>query len=445
MSAPSGSRLIVRHLAAIVLVSVIFTTAATMYQVHTLRANGRLERDSTLTLIERSYLPPLAAGLFFFDDYQIQLLGEGIILLPHVVAVSVFERQGEHEVEVAAAGDPTAANGETHRFPLVYRYQDELRHIGSLQVTTSMRDIHAQFHSQLRVTIVTNLLKIFGFAVVVLVVAQRMIFRHLSATARFLRGIDPGGTTPTNLTIARRRTVGGRADELDEITDAINTLLRRTHDALQDRAALLHELFHRTGNMMQNTRAILKLQSARGADVKQIRAFVRAVDNRILAMALAHQKLYQSGSLSRITMRGYLTELAGEIVGSYRLPPGRVRLVTDIDDLPLLIDSAVPCGLLVSELLSNSLQHAFPDGRSGTITITFHRGDENEYRLTVSDDGVGVHRSLSDLARESTGIRSVVEITARQLNGTADLSSRQGARWSISFSEAAYQERVHIG
>ncbi len=444
-TASPSSRLAVRHLLAVILVTFFFSTGTLLYQVRIQYTRGIQALNDVLEMIEESYLPPVAAGVFYFDDPQLRLLAEGIALLPYVESIVVLERQSGEETPLVVAGDASIRNGETREFPLLYDYDGTTREIGALHVTTSLDRLREQILQQILVTSVATLLTILGFAVIILVVVQRMVFRHLGAITTFVHDLDPEHLTGRKLVLDRKTRDARGPDELEEITVAINTMLGRLDRAVKEKKALLQELYHRTGNMMQSVRAILRLQSSRNRDNAPLQEMVRAVDNRILAMALVHQKLYQGGNLSRIDMREYFGDLAREIFRSYpRLDP-RVRLKTDIEELSLLIDTAIRCGMVLCELLSNSLQHAFPADRGGTITIALCRTPDGRYRLTVADDGVGAGSGFYDRRHDAIGIQSVTAIVETQLRGRIDFDGRDGVRWIILFSDDVYRERVSNG
>ncbi|MBD3317587.1 MAG: PAS domain S-box protein, partial [Chitinivibrionales bacterium] len=162
----------------------------------------------------------------------------------------------------------------------------------------------------------------------------------------------------------------------------------RLKRSLREKETLLQEIYHRTKNNMQVISSFLELQSA-GSDCPDVHRIIHDSITRIRAMALAHEKLYKSKSLSHIGMKEYLTTLA-------RLPaeggggtPERIHLQFDIEDIQALIDIAIPCGLIVNELVTNAYKHAFAGGRRGTITLSLHRSDTHQLTLIVDDNGIG--------------------------------------------------------
>ena len=128
---------------------------------------------------------------------------------------------------------------------------------------------------------------------------------------------------------------------------------------------------------------------------------LRECQNRVASMALIHDKLYRASDLARVSFGEYVRDLTNNILTSYALPARSVRVRLDIDDLSLSLDHAVPCGLILNELMSNCLKHAFPVGHSGTISVGFHAEGEEELCLVVRDDGVGVPADV-DLGRTSS-------------------------------------------
>lgn len=448
------SRLAYRHFLAVLLVTVVISAGELLSQARVQFNRGTSELDEVLETIENSYLPSVATGVFFFDEQQVQLLAEGIALLPYVNTVFVLERRAERNVPIVSAGaEPsTVENEQIHEYPLYYDSEGERREVGLLRVITDFDQLRAQIAEQLRVSTAAHLLRIIGFAVVILLVVQRMVFRHLWTITRFFEEFDPEDPGKKELILTRRAFFLRNPDELDEITTAINSMLHRQERALKERSALVQELFHRTGNTVQSVQAILHLQSSRHSDNEPLQMAVRAANNRILAIALAQQKLYLGGNLSRIGMEEYLSELAQEIFQSYQPRDGALQLKTHIEGVSVLIDTAIPCGMVVCELLSNSLEHAFPDegdgggeSTAGTIAISLTQTAGDGYTLTVSDNGAGLG-SVFDIRRDGgMGIQVVLSIVEDQLNGQATCEADNGVHWSIQFSDTVYRERVAHG
>ena len=162
--------------------------------------------------------------------------------------------------------------------------------------------------------------------------------------------------------------------------------------SLQEKEILLREIHHRVKNNMQVISSLFNLQAGHIKD-ENARRMLKEGQLRIRSMALVHEKLYQSRDLSRVDFANYLRSLSAHLFQFFKVDAGRIRLETDLEDVHLDINSAVPCGLLVSELISNALKHAFPGDRKGTVGIGLQRRKDGIVELRVADDGVGVSRS----------------------------------------------------
>jgi PAS domain S-box-containing protein len=185
--------------------------------------------------------------------------------------------------------------------------------------------------------------------------------------------------------------------------------------SLREKEVLLKEVHHRVKNNLQIVTSLLYLQAMR-ADDARLGELLRESRDRIASIALVHQQLYEAPELSRIPFDTYVRDLAASLYRSYGVSPERIALRVAADGLVLSVGTAVPCGLVLNELLSNALKYAFPDGRSGTISIELAlEGDT--FRLRVSDDGVGLPDDLERRARTSLGMK-LIERLAAQLGAT---------------------------
>lgn len=209
--------------------------------------------------------------------------------------------------------------------------------------------------------------------------------------------------------------------------------------SLAEKETLLRELYHRTKNNMQVIRAMLSLRAAR-AGSPEVDAIVRETDRRIQAMSMVHQMLYRSQDLSVIDLGQYMGDLATLLMKSHRLTSERIALEVDAGELRTSIDVAIPCGLILNELMSNALRHAFPEGRSGTIRIRLSRSAPDAIEMVFSDDGVGAPPRLVPRAQDSLGFRTIIALTEQQLRGEAAFESGRGVTWRLRFREATDSE-----
>ena len=205
--------------------------------------------------------------------------------------------------------------------------------------------------------------------------------------------------------------------------DAVNT-------SLQEKEVLLKAINHRVKNNLQIISSLLSLQSRDIHDEQTLRSF-RVSQDRIKAMALIHEKLYQSDDLARIDIGEYINSLADDLRSSYGLGSQDVNLTIDVDNILLGVDTAIPCGVIVNELVSNSLKHAFPEDRAGEIEISFREADD-QYTMIFRDDGVGLPGHL-DVRRPSSLGLTIVNALVGQLSGAIDLGRNIGTEISITF------------
>jgi len=217
----------------------------------------------------------------------------------------------------------------------------------------------------------------------------------------------------------------GTVQDITERRQAEDLILR----SLKEKEVLLKEIHHRVKNNMQVISSLLNLQAKGFADTA-VRAVFEEARNRVNSMALIHQKLYQSQDLAHINFNEYLKNLVAGIAETYKLR----NVVLSVDNEPVAIDVnvGIPCGLIVNELVSNCLKHAFPDGRKGTITVGIKRSSEGNAVLSVADNGIGFPANVDFRSTSSLGLQLVNVLTA-QIRGTIKLSQAEGTKFSITF------------
>jgi len=202
--------------------------------------------------------------------------------------------------------------------------------------------------------------------------------------------------------------------------------------SLREKEVLLREIHHRVKNNLQVISSLLRLQSQQ-VEGKQYAEMLRESQNRIRSMALIHEALHRSQNLADIAFRDYIEHLANDLFRSYGVSASRIRLNIEAESLLLGIDRAIPCGLIVNELLSNAIKHAFPEGRQGEITICFHSVNERELELAISDDGIGIPKDVSFGYGGSLGLYLVKILAEDQLHGEMELDRSKGTAFRITF------------
>ena len=208
--------------------------------------------------------------------------------------------------------------------------------------------------------------------------------------------------------------------------------------SLAEKEVLIQEVHHRVKNNLAVIASLLRLQATTISDEK-LAAALRDSQNRVESMALIHEQLYSNGDLREVDLARHASLLAHGLFHSYGVDPARISCQVSVEPLLLGVDQAIPAGLILNELVSNALKHAFPDGRSGMVTIEGGRGN-GRVQLTVRDDGVGLSQDHEPALQQTPKSHhigmQIVEILVRQLKGTFKTASLSPATFTISFPEA---------
>ncbi|HAX49093.1 MAG TPA: PAS domain S-box protein [Ignavibacteria bacterium] len=210
--------------------------------------------------------------------------------------------------------------------------------------------------------------------------------------------------------------------------------------SLKQKDMLLKEIHHRVKNNLQIISSLIKLQSSHVKD-KEIHSLFAESQNRIKTMALIHEKLYRSTDISVIEFYDYIKNLVDSLYASYGMSTERVRPVIEFRSIYLDIDTAIPCGLIINEVISNCLKYAFPDLRKGQITIDLEEKSESEYLLTIHDNGIGIPAEVNFANTNSLGLK-LIKILSEQLGGSAELNRDKGTEFRILFKRANYLRRT---
>jgi PAS domain S-box-containing protein len=199
--------------------------------------------------------------------------------------------------------------------------------------------------------------------------------------------------------------------------------------SLKEKDLLVREVYHRVKNNLQTISSLLSLQSESIADPATREMFIEN-QHRIRSMTMIHERLYRSTSLARIDMREYLQGLANSLFRSYAVNRN-ITLNVDVRDVVLSADASIVCGLIVNELLSNTLKHAFPGDRTGEITLTMFPGAHGTYELTFGDNGIGLPPGLDIHATRTLGMNLVTSLS-QQLRADIEITTSGGTRYVIT-------------
>ncbi|MEC4816913.1 MAG: histidine kinase dimerization/phosphoacceptor domain -containing protein [Scytonema sp. PMC 1069.18] len=202
--------------------------------------------------------------------------------------------------------------------------------------------------------------------------------------------------------------------------------------SLVEKEVLLKEIYHRVKNNLQVISSLLHLQEEYIKDKDDLEIFQQS-QLRIESMALIHQKLYQSQDLAKIDVNEYICDLVKSLCSSYEINSNVISLTANVDNILLNLDTAIPCGLIITELVSNSLKYAFPHGRKGEVCVELKAGNDNVYTLTIRDNGVGFPAGFNFQETTSLGLQ-LVEALTNQISGNLTVnSSHNGVEVKMTF------------
>lgn len=207
--------------------------------------------------------------------------------------------------------------------------------------------------------------------------------------------------------------------------------------SLREKEVLLQEVHHRVKNNLQMVYSLLRLQYRRTSD-RQAANILLESQNRIKSIALIHERLYRSKDFSKIDFAQYISSLVASLLSSYRISSDTIALATKVDDTVLDINQAISCGLIINELIANSLKYAFPQGYLGKLEVEFYTHQDSEITLLVRDNGVGIPDQIQLTETGGSGHTAslglkLVQDLVKQLKGTITLDRTQGTTFRITF------------
>ncbi|MGI6464998.1 MAG: PAS domain S-box protein [Methanobacterium sp.] len=244
-----------------------------------------------------------------------------------------------------------------------------------------------------------------------------------------------GSKIPISLSVAPIQGVSGKPEAVINVMTDLSErkeFEEKLKKSIEEKEMLLKEIHHRVKNNLMIISSLLNLQTNYLKDPESIDIFKES-QHRAESMALIHQRLYQSTDLKSIDFQEYITTLARDLYQSYVKNPELVKLVMDVEKVNIDIDTAIPLGLILNELITNSMKHGFPDGMEGTVFIEFSKKDDT-YILKVGDDGVGIPSDLDFRNTSSLGMQLVSGLVG-QIDGEIELNRNDGTEFVIKFKE----------
>ncbi len=255
-----------------------------------------------------------------------------------------------------------------------------------------------------------------------------------------------GGALNARASVDAVGEIGDLAESMNRMVESLEQSNARLRDSMKNSASLrekeilLREIHHRVKNNMQILTSLLRLQT-RQADSQELRDVLQESEARIRSMGLLHENLYQSESVSLIDRHGYLRTLTGELTRMDNPEGTRREIKLAVEGVGMGLDTALPVGLIVTELVTNCLKYAFPGRQEGIIYVSLGTVDDGKFQLVVWDGGVGMDPSFDFDKATSLGMR-LVKMLTDQLNGTLTLDCTRGTRIAISLRESQYEMRL---
>jgi two-component system, sensor histidine kinase PdtaS len=223
------------------------------------------------------------------------------------------------------------------------------------------------------------------------------------------------------------------AVEKARLEDARREVVRSelaARQSLKEKEVLLQEVHHRVKNNLQVISSLISMQ-ARQLGEGPSRDALEECQTRVQAIGLIHEKLYQSQDYARVPFSEYARSLAANVFHATGVSPAAISLKLAVEEVALSVDKAIPCGLILNELITNALKHGFPDGRTGTIRVEICRVSGGRLRLAVSDDGVGLPPSLNVATSTTLGLH-LVRMLAKQLAAELEVDTDKGTSFRVS-------------
>lgn len=352
--------------------------------------------------------------------------------------------------ELAAAGKHSSTGRLDVSLPLYGRGRFEHEVVGTLQYQIDTDSYQKNLVGHILTNLTWQSIFIVSLTLTVYFWLRRNVTNHLKKAASLLEGAGQGNLHRVFMPDKKKR-----GDELDLLFATIEDMRRnlvhevkehklaerQIRQSLREKEILTAELYHRTKNNMFVISSLLKLHGSSLKDAEAVRAF-EEMDTRLHAMSLVHEVLYKSKDLSRVSLKDYLTGLLEGLRGGVLASKPGIGLQTEISDAWLILDTAVPLGLAINELLINAIRHAFPAGASGQILVRVLQSPDRKTFVEVADNGVGLPDHFDPEHSGKVGFQTILAIIREQLRGEIRFIRDGGLRVQINFTDNLYSERV---
>jgi len=404
--------------------ALVFLLGSVFYPLQTYLAyRTEMQRmTQQLQRIRESHIPFLVSSLWLTNHGLLRQQLESIALFPYIHRVEVMNDEGT----VFFAGEDATGDLNVHHQELTYEFRGEEVDVGTLRIYVNEARLAMDVWAHEASFLAFQALSAVALALFISFMFHSMVGRHLRQFADYLRA-DPEGTMAEPFTLQRK---GSKNDELEYLIQSFNTMRSRLRRHLEQREVLLREVHHRIKNNMLTVESLLSLQEA-AIDNPQARVALKEARSRLQSMGILYDRLYRSGSARSMSATNYLPSLIDEVVRVYP-SSAEIRTQTDVEAIVLDVRALSSLGIIVNELLTNALKHAFPNGSTGTVRLELTKTDDHHAELIYRDDGVGISDAAASGAAGGLGMVLVQTLT-EQLGGSLEIRSEGGTTVRIRF------------
>lgn len=447
----------------LLVLSAVVAILGTAFQVFVDYTKDKENINSILRHIEVSYVPSIVNSLWILDEPALRLQLEGILNYPEIVFLEI-RHDGMESISVGIRQTESVMIKE---FPLRFSDEGDWLGLGKLTVVVSLKNIYQRQLERSLIILLTETIKISVITIFIFVFFYFLVGRHLETMAEYTQGLDYQNLRMPLMLRKRKVKSDGEEDELDQLAKAINNMRINLSDSfakmfkyqeeltsinqqllttdvelrvkqkelegtLKEKTVLLQEVHHRVKNNMQVIASIINLQAAKLDDKEMLKVF-NDLRSRIHSMASVHEQLYRAERFSEIDFSDYIKNICNYLLRLYSISAGRIQMDVNVEDISIGIDQAVPCALILNELISNALKYAYPEDRKGILYISFSFDEITEiYHLQIRDDGVGIPKEFEERKGGSLGM-TLVNALVKQLYGTLDIANDNGSMFTIEF------------
>ncbi len=384
--------------------------------------NRELDRmTGYIEQIQKSHTPFLISSLWLtnYDLLNSQL--ESIVQFDYIERAEVLDEEGT----LFSAGKTGTPGMDKHSEELLYSYKENDVHVGRLTLFIDNRQLRADIITQEIPSITFHLALAVLIACTVAFLFHHMIAKHLHKITAFMKH-DDYSSLDTPLSLDRRI---HHNDEVAYLSVSLNDMRNRISNHIDEKELLMNEVHHRIKNNMATIQSLLSLQAEKASNREAVDILHDAM-RRLKSMSFLYDKLYRTGNVSDLSVKEYLSPLVDEIINQFF--DRTVSVKKEIGDLILDTKTLSPLGIIINELITNSIKHAFTKETNPTIMISVKRTDERSVEFVYHDNGIGIPESV--ISGETAGLGlTLIKALTNQIDGGLAIESNHGTQFRIVF------------